>query len=142
MIGMNSTSRQSNARRRVADFPALANLRLEGEDLDALAHQGSLGVERRGDRTYIKLRFRREGRQQVRYVGGAERAEAVRGELETLQSDVQLRRRLAALRRIAASSLRQSKRALEPLLASRGYHFHGQAIRKLRNSPPKQVEPC
>ena len=132
MLNMKSTNGQSNTRRQVADLPALADLGLDDEDLDALARQGFVAVERRREQTYFKLRYRCDGRQRVRYVGGRDRAQAVQAALEALQSDVRLRRRLVALCQVATRSLRDAKDTLEPLLEARGLHFHGRAIRKRR----------
>jgi len=128
----NSAINVSDARVRPASYPALAALQLSNADLDALARQGFIAAERRGENRYYRLRFRRGGRQQTRYIGSLDRAQAVQAELDSLQSEVQLQRRLAALGRDAARSLRDAKRQLQPLLEGRGFHFHGQAIRKYR----------
>jgi len=45
-----------------------------------------LALERRQHLAYYKLRFRRTGRQIVRYVGGTEAAALVADELKTLQN--------------------------------------------------------
>jgi hypothetical protein len=127
---------QSGTHRRVADFPALRALRLDDEDVDALARQGFLAVERRRERRYLKLRYRRGGRQQVRYVG-LEQAQAVQAELDVLQSDVRMRRRLAVLCRASAWRLRNAKNTLKPLFEQQGFRFHGDAIRKRRD--PKRT---
>jgi hypothetical protein len=124
---------QSGTRWRIADFPALRALRLDDQDLVSLARQGFLAVERRRERRYVKLRYRRDGRQCVRYVGGPDQAQAVQAALDTLQSHVRMRRRLTALCQAAARSLRNAKNTLEPFLVQQGFRFHGDAIRKRRD---------
>lgn len=101
----------------------------------ALTQQGFVAEEPRGNRRRYKLRFRRDGRQTVRYVGSAERAEAVKRELNQLQQDVQLERELKAWVKRTNQRLREAKRQLEPLLNAQGFAFHGQAIRKPRTKP-------
>ena len=78
-------------------FPHLASLNLHAGDWAALARQGFVAAERRGDRYYFKLRFRRQAAQIVRYLGSAARANAVRAELEVLQADTRGQRELRAL---------------------------------------------
>jgi hypothetical protein len=114
------------------DFPALASLQLTSADLVTLARQGFVAGERRGERRYHKLRFRRGRRQVVKYLGGPERAHAVQAELDLLQAACRRRRKLAALSHQAREMLREAKRQLEPSLADQGYHFHGLAIRESR----------
>ena len=118
---------------RIAEFPALAALRLTAGDLEALAVQGFVGEERRGNRTYYKLRFRRAGKQVVRYVGGADRAAIVKEELAhapgrnkghaTTQSQES---------KIANKMIREAKQTMEPVLKANGFVFHGLAIRRPR----------
>src|SRR5687767_5045997 len=91
---------------QLSDFPTLASLRLDCEDIAAITDQGFVSKERRGERTYYRLRFRRCGRQQVRYIGGAARAQTVQTELDTLQRDLKLRRRVAMLPAAVTSALR------------------------------------
>lgn len=117
---------------RLAEFPALASLRLEAGDLEELAVQGFVGQEKRGDRTYYKLRFRRGGKQVVRYVGGADRAAIVSKEIAILQADTKLMRELKAKVRIANQLIRETKQSMEPLLEANGLVFHGLAIRRPR----------
>jgi hypothetical protein len=117
---------------RFADLPALARLGLCESDLDELEHQGFLAPEHRGDRTHYKLRFRRDGRQVVRYVGGTEKATLVAQELNTLQTTRRVQRELAKLGVAARQILRDAKTQLEPLLLDRGFKFHGRAIRRPR----------
>jgi hypothetical protein len=118
---------------RIADFPGLAGLRLNDSDLPELSNQGFVTAEKRGPRTYHKLRFRRGSEQKVRYIGGAERAAAIKKELEVLQREVAKQRKLKELVKAASRMLRDAKAELEPLLASRGYAFHGLSIRRPRN---------
>ncbi|MCA9123709.1 MAG: hypothetical protein H6822_08635 [Planctomycetaceae bacterium] len=113
-------------------YPALAALRLDNNDLEALSHQGFICRERRGDRVYHKLRFRRNGKQVVRYIGSAERATVVEREVSALQSEATAFRELNAAVKIANKMLRDSKTQLEPMLASYGYEFHGRSIRRPR----------
>jgi hypothetical protein len=122
---------------RFAEFPALAKLRLVDGDLDELADQGFLAQERRRDCAYYKLRFRRGGRQIVRYVGGANEAAVITEELKKLRAGCRLRRELRALDCSARQMLRDSKSQLEPLLVERGFRFHGRAIRQPRASRPQ-----
>ena len=119
---------------RGSDFPNLSRLRLSESDIQDLAQQGFVAAEQRQQRTHFKLRFRSGGQQRVRYIGGAEQAKAVQAELDVLQREVQLRRRLARLRRAAALVLRRGKRQLEPLLGARGFYFHGRAPRQRRKT--------
>jgi hypothetical protein len=117
------------------DTPALAALRLSDAVVDALRVQGHVSEERRGDCRFYKLRFRLAGQQRVLYLGSdRQRAVDVEQELEVLQRDVRRQRRQAALGRIAAKRLQDTKHALQPLLAARGFYFHGLAVRKRRVS--------
>lgn len=115
---------------QIAGFPALAALNFQSEDLAILANQGFVCVERRGNRIHYKLRYRYAGRQHVKYVGSADRAAAVQGELGRLQVAVRMRRELRGLVREARQMLRASKSTLKPLLESRCYGFHGLEIRR------------
>ncbi len=70
---------------RVADstqWPCLSALRLEASDYELLRRQGFVAIESRGQRCYFKLRFRRDGRQVVRYIGDEIQANAVADELK------------------------------------------------------------
>jgi hypothetical protein len=118
----------------LADFPILASLRLDGEDIAAIAEQGFISQDRRGDRIYHKLRFRRHGRQRVRYLGDAARAIAVEDELKVLQRQLQRRRRIAVLASSVTGALRTAREKLQPLVESHGYYYHGHALRKRRNN--------
>src|SRR4051794_27443167 len=83
------------------EYLVLSRLRLTAEDLNELARQGFVSVERCGDRSVCKLRFRRKGRQVVRSIGDAAVAGAVRTDLARLQSRRNMCRELAALERAA-----------------------------------------
>jgi hypothetical protein len=117
-----------------AAFPQLLRLDLEPGDLRLLRLQGSICPDRRGKHTYFKLRFRRAGRQVVRYLGrDAARVAAIRAELRRLQAGTRRRRELAALSKRCAKFLRATKVVLEPMLNEHGFFYHGQAIRKSRS---------
>lgn len=118
---------------QLTEFPALAALRLTADDLQKLAGQGCVCAEKRGERTYYKLRFRRCGKQVVRYIGGAERATIVKQELAMLQAESKIMRELKARMKIANKALRVAKRMMEPVLQAHGFVFHGLAIRRPRN---------
>jgi hypothetical protein len=137
---MTNFTHQLNDDHILGDSPSLASLRLDSEDIASIADQGFISKERRGRRTYHKLRFRRHGRQQVRYVGDAGRADALQMELNVLQRDLQLRRRIAVLTRSVTSELRTAREKLRPLAESRGFYFHGHAPRKRRNTTNEQVQ--
>jgi hypothetical protein len=122
-----------------ADLPAsvpaitssrLGQLRLTPEDLCALRRQGWIQREWRGNRQVYKLRFRRGGKQIVRYLGDAEIARQVGAELAVLQKAHRACRRLRRIAETARDMLRTSKKDLLPLLARNGYRFHGLAIRR------------
>lgn len=113
-------------------YPALAQLRLGPADWQALMQQGFVSAESRGDRRYWKLRFRRGGRQQVRYVGGEDLACRVQQELDQLQQARQARRQLQQINKLAKRYLREAKQASESSLQAHGYQFHGFSLRKAR----------
>jgi hypothetical protein len=119
---------------RFAQRPALARLGLSDGDLDELSRQGFLAPERRNDRTYYKLRFRRACRQVVRYVGSIEEAALVAGELKELQRARRLARELNRCDRIVRQRLRKAKAVVEPQLLAHGIKFHGRAIRRSRRA--------
>jgi hypothetical protein len=118
-------------------IPLLATLRLNAEQIVALAKQGSVCAEVRSNgRVYYKLRFRWDGRQQVRYLGNVpEFIEQVKAEMERLQQRTRLRRELRQLTRAARQKLRASKSRLGPLLGDAGFRFHGLAVRRPRSAP-------
>lgn len=124
------------------EYPALCRLPLSDADLQALRKQGFVSTEIRGNRPVFRLRFRRQDRQCVRCLASQEVAVAVRAELTRLQAPVRQRRQLAALARAAARTIRQTKRSIEPVLASRGCHFHGLEVRRIRKrSNCQSIEP-
>jgi hypothetical protein len=124
----------------LADYPLLASLGLDVEDIVAIADQGFISQDHRGERTYNKLRFRRDGHQRVCYIGNADRAIAVEAELNVLQRDLQLRRRMAELAPSVTSALRTARVKLQALAESQGYYFHGHALRKRRNNTNEQFQ--
>lgn len=117
---------------RLAAFPSLAALGITEDDLEELSQQGFVCEERRGARRFYKLRFRRQRKQIVRYVGDARRAATVASELAALQHETRLMRKLRAGVKVTSGMLRDAKRQLEPLLQAHGFTFHGLAIRKPR----------
>lgn len=121
-----------NVRHRLVDFPNLAGLGITATELSLLSRQGSVCKERRGDRIYFKLRFRKGSRQIVRYVGGSESALKVREELSQLRAEKSALREANRVGKIAARVLREAKQKLKPFLLEEGYVFHGLAVRKTR----------
>ncbi len=113
-------------------FPVLGSLRIAADDLEELARQGFVSAERRGDRTYHKLRFRSGGKQTVRYIGNAQRTAAVREELAVLQQTSKTAKELKRRTCRANRAIAEAKRLLEPLLNAQGFAFHGRAIRRPR----------
>lgn len=113
---------------------ALASLGLGDEEWVALAGQGAVIADRSGPgKGRHKLRFRLEGRQRVRYLGGAgEFVEQVRQELAVLQQPTQARRHRCRLLRGARACLRETKQQAEPVFAQYGYRFRGREIRRVR----------
>jgi hypothetical protein len=88
--------------------------------------------EQRGGCRIYKLRYRLGGRQCVRYLGSdAAAAAALQSDLEQMQG--RRRRRHEAALRHQARRLRQRAKALAPLLAEHGFHFHGRAVRHYRD---------
>lgn len=114
------------------NYEALLRLGIEPAHFAALAMQGFLSVEDRGGRhPIVKLRYRFGGRQLVKYVGTDSRiVQSVRDDLHRLQHDQRQKRDLRRLILLARVLLRQAKQRLEPLLAPRGWTFHGYAIRR------------
>jgi hypothetical protein len=104
---------------------------LTSDDLAALRRQGFVTAERRGNRTYFKLRFRRGRQQMVRYIGSdPDKAEAVQRELDHLQEERKTELELSRLTEKVKKMLRESKQVLAPLLAEEGFGFHGHQIRR------------
>jgi hypothetical protein len=114
-------------------YPLLRRLGLSDQELDALRRQGFISREMRGRKTVYRLRYRVDGRVRVRYVR-PEDAESVEAELALWQRRMRSRRRLRWLAVAARRELRQQKILRTPLLAERGYHFHGYAVRRCRGS--------
>jgi len=81
---------------------------------------------------YSKLRFRRDNRQVVRYLGDTEQAATIRSELARLQADCRLERELVRLAKSARRMLRDGKRRLEPIVAAENLRFHGLSLRRPR----------
>jgi SPX domain protein involved in polyphosphate accumulation len=115
-------------------FPALSALGLSGEQFAALAEQGAVYAEDRGQgQVFCRLRFRLHRRQHTRYIGNNEGfIDQVRKELAQLQAKTQSRRELRRLTKKARHIARSIKHSLEPLLPSVGRVFHGRAIRRPR----------
>jgi hypothetical protein len=127
--------------KRIPEFTNLAKLGFAPEEIQSLfSREGFLHAESRGGRTYYKLRYRRDGRQRVKYVA-AVLVPAIRAELQALQQNLQLRREIAALERHARRVLRDVKRTLQPVLGPE-FRFHGQAIRQRRIPAHVQLSPC
>jgi hypothetical protein len=103
-----------------------------------LSRQGFIAQERRGNRSYFKLRFRSGNQQIVRSLGtDAQLARAIARELRQLQSarraELRLRRLVAEARRL----LRRTTQTLKPLLEERGFRLHGRAIRRRKQARAK-----
>jgi hypothetical protein len=120
---------------------ALATLGLNSEELVALAKQGFVCAEVRGDGgLYHKLRFRLGDRQQVRYLGkDLEFVKRVKADLAQLQQRIRLQRKLGRLVRAAKHKLRTAKIQIEPLLKGAGFAFHGMAVRQPRSGGRQQT---
>jgi hypothetical protein len=117
---------------RIKEYPALTALRLNDADLGELSRQGFIAEEKRRDRTYYKLRFRRNHKQVVRYIGSAECAAVVRAELDVLQAETAILRKLNSIAKKAGQMLRDAKIQLGPLFEANGLAFHGLAVRRPR----------
>ncbi|MEO7403004.1 MAG: hypothetical protein ABIU95_04980 [Burkholderiales bacterium] len=117
---------------QLAGYPALQRLGLDAEDLQHLASQGFVSTERRGACVFAKLRFRKNGRQEARYIGNSERAAEVSRELQLLQSARLALRELDKLNGLCQQMLRESNAHLRPLVEQHGWAFHGRAIRRPR----------
>ena len=118
-------------------FPALRQLGLADADLAVLQRQGFVAAEGRKPTRY-KLRYRRDGRQRIRYLGSqAEFVAQVRRELSQLQSPMRQARALRRSLRTASRALRKAKRSLLPVLAATGHAYHGLIIRRRRVAPPE-----
>jgi len=118
-----------------SEYPALSKLRLPERAMESLRTQGFVCAEPRSRKQIYKLRFRLDSRQHVRFLGDdAEVAREVQAELNTLQREILSRRQFAELRRGLRNVLKQSKVSLQGLLEERGFHYHGQAIRRRRKA--------
>ncbi len=110
--------------------PVLDRFRLTVDDLAALRRQGFVSSELRRCKVYYKLRFRRDGKRVVRYVGNdPATADQLLRELEVLQADRHDKLQDARLCREARIALRETKARLEPLLEAAGHAFRGYEIR-------------
>jgi hypothetical protein len=117
---------------RLANYPALAALRLTEGDLDELSYQGFVCREPRGHLVLFKLRFRRVRRQVVRYIRDAQHAEDVRAELRGLQADRRMDLELGRIAKLARRMLREGKCQLEPIVQAEQLKFHGLTLRRPR----------
>jgi hypothetical protein len=124
-----------SALRRAAAQRCLAELGLGAADQAALARRGFISREIRGRGTAVyKLRFRRDGRQHVRYLGtDAGGVRRVQEAVRELQAERRIELDRGRLHRDAAKLLRDGKRRLEKPLAAVGLRFHGRSIRRPRN---------
>ena len=122
------------------DSDLWTRLRLSEDDLSALANQGFITSEYRlrdGQKfgPYFKLRFRKDGRQHVRYLGrDARLAAQVDAALASLQAPVCLAREAASLMAEVRQQLRRAKEKMKPHLTDLGFHYHGYVARRPRNS--------
>jgi hypothetical protein len=113
---------------------------LRSVDVAALKRSGTITQETRGRGTVIyKLRYRREGRQVVKYLG-VDRSfvRHVGEQLALLQVPARRRRRL---RRVAAetrSVLHDVRARVRSTLQEAGFTFHGLTIRRSRSSDDQQ----
>jgi hypothetical protein len=110
---------------------------VDRDDLTAISARGFVSAEKRpsGLLTY-KLRWRRNGRQCVRYLGsdptiGARVKAAVAALRQPMQTARELNTDFAATRR----ALREVKAILSPLLAANGLAFHSYTVRR-KATPP------
>lgn len=127
------TNKITTGRLALETFPHLSRLVLSEEEFGALARQGFIRREARGNKTIVRLRYRVHGRQRARYVSPRDAA-AIEAELALLQRQVRAWRRLNGLAAVARKVLAQRRLRLAPLVEARGNHFHGHQIRRLRNA--------
>jgi hypothetical protein len=122
--------------RREAAQSYLASLGLCAADVAAVARQGFINRELRSEHSVVyKLRYRRDGRQRVRYLGAnAEAAERARQAIAELQAERRIELAIGRLHREAAQLLREGKQRLAGPLAAAGFGFHGLTIRRPRSS--------
>jgi hypothetical protein len=117
-------------------FDILAG-RIDREDLAALAVQGFVSTEVRpsGQVTY-KLRWRRDGRQRVRYLGSDPAVAArVQAAVETLQQPNRSNRLWKVFLAAAWQTSRNIKATLGQPMKEIGYVYHGHTTR-LKNTTP------
>jgi hypothetical protein len=112
-------------------FPLISRFGLSDDELLALTQQGFVRTQRRGRKTVCRLCFRAHGQQCARYVCPRDAA-LLKAELELLQKRARSRRRLNRLAALARQALRRHRSTLAPLLAARGFRFHGHHIRERR----------
>ena len=126
------------------DQNGLAGLRLSPGDLQALARQGFVATEpRQGRGPSYKLRWRRGGRQRVRYVGrDPVRVGQIRAALENLRHAHWVARRLAQLLAEAHRGIRNAKKLLQLRAEECGGHYHGFTLRRPRLPAQPGKEPC
>lgn len=112
----------------------LEALSLTAEELGALAQQGFVAAEHRGQHgPFFKLRFRVQGRQRVKYLGkDAAVAEHVQREVLELQREHRLTKKMHRITIEARKILRQTKLDLQPVVAAAGLTFHGYDVRRTR----------
>jgi hypothetical protein len=109
---------------------------VDRDDIASLACQGFVSAEKRpsGRLTY-KLRWRRDGRQRVCYLGSDPAVAArVQAAVAALQQPKQAERELNKLYVVARRALREVKATLTPPMAASGYGFHGYSARR-KSSP-------
>jgi len=86
-----------------------------------------------GHAGYWRLRFRLGGVARAVYLGrDISLIEQVRHELAELQQEHVRDRRVDRLVRHGNKLVRTTKRRLEPALKQLGFHYHGDALRKIR----------
>jgi hypothetical protein len=117
-------------------FPALMQLGISADQLEALRNAGYLDRDRRrNQQVYWRLRFRQEGRQHTVYIGIDDAfADRVQRELQTLQAERRREHQLAHIVRHSKKQLRVLKTQLAALVAGIGFHYHGDQLRKRRTA--------
>lgn len=108
-------------------------LRLSPRELEALRTCGAICAETRAAGTAYKLRFRLDGRQQVRFLGrDREWIETVRRALEAWQVSVRFGRELKRMARDGRRRLRVLRKLEGPVLNLAGLRYHGTRLRVMR----------
>lgn len=140
-----STQRIEQPSRGRAAQTVFMRLGLTSEELRALKRQGFVSQEARSKHTTVfKLRFRLNGRQNVRYLGtDPEQARLIKEELRQLQRARQIDAQLRTLTDEARRVLRAGPEQLESLVRQAGFMFHGRMIRCPRKGrkPIEQTHP-